>query len=213
MSEYLDQMTQLVVSGDLDSDDPKPRTKMTARAITINALRQLNSERKGQLLRFLYEGGLIGGCRSFDRKTGKPNECSGQVIVDLSTAKLDKARPDSPKPLYLQNAVLNEAVLDGARLQNTSLNNASMRNAKLRSADLSNAVLAGANLSLADLRNASLVAADLRNANLKGAKVAGANFQDAKYNTNTQFPDNINLGIMHECNLEDKSAEKKVCKL
>lgn len=227
MSQYLDQMTSLLTEGDLNEDEPHPRTKNTAQAVTFNALRQLNSERKGQLLRFLYDSRLIGGCRSFDPKTLDPLECNSEAIVDLKTAKFDRAKSDDPnRSLLLRGAILSQAVLNGADLQETSMDKAVMEGAQLVGANLNGATLREANLRGATLIDANFQGADLRGAKLDGAtlltrnltdnaKYNGDHFKNALFDKNTTFPtekfDPIALG-MQSCDLEEikKPAE---CKL
>ena len=81
----------------------------------------------------------------------------------------------------LQRAKLVHAVLNGATLSQANIQGADLANADLNWADLSGSSLAGANL-----RQASLGWA-----NLRGADLSGANLEGARYNANTQWPDNF----------------------
>ena len=98
------------------------------RAQTLTVLRQLDGERKGLLLRFLYESGLIG------KWTGE-GEPQG-ALVDLSKADLSGAN--------LVDAFLSGSDLGGSNLEG----------ANLRRADLEGAILEGANLTDANLTGA-----------------------------------------------------------
>jgi uncharacterized protein YjbI with pentapeptide repeats len=144
LEAYLDQMSQLL----LDKDRPLRRSKegdevrTLARARTLTVLPRLDSERKGSVVRFLYESGLI----TKDRR-----------ILDLSKAELSEAS--------LWRATLNGANLNGAWLTQAYLIDADLREANLSEAALYRAHLNGANLSGANLSNAWL-----RQADLSGAK-------------------------------------------
>jgi uncharacterized protein YjbI with pentapeptide repeats len=110
-------------------------------------LRQLDGERKGLLLRFLYESELI----------GKPTEAEGEE--DQKRATVD-----------LYGASLRGADLNGADLRGADLNGADLRGADLNGADLSIANLYGADLSGADLNGATVTDEQLAQArSLEGA--------------------------------------------
>jgi hypothetical protein len=122
---YLEQMGQLL----LDKDRPLHRStsgdtlRSLARARTLTVLSMLDGDRKGNVVHFLYESGLV---------------TKGQVIVDLTGADLREA--------YLRGAYLREAYLSGADLSQAHLSGADLDLADLKEADLSHADLRGANL-------------------------------------------------------------------
>jgi uncharacterized protein YjbI with pentapeptide repeats len=133
------------------------------RAQTLTILRQLDGERKGLLLQFLYESGLVGTLN----QEGERQE----ALVDLSGANLSGAD--------LSKADLRGADLRGVDLGKADLNRANLYKAYLRGADLSEAWLIIAYLCEADLREAKLsgakpIMADLREADLRWARLAGA---------------------------------------
>jgi hypothetical protein len=124
---YLDQIGQLL----LDKERPLRQAKegdevrTLARARTLTVLARLDGgRRKGSVMQFLYESGLI-------TKEGG--------VVSLKGADLSRAN-------------LNLANLSEADLSETDLNEASLIGADLRRADLRMAFLADANLNIADLR-------------------------------------------------------------
>jgi len=73
-------------------------------------------------------------------------------------------------------ANLASAVLKGAFLEAAVFKNANLRQCKMQNADI---------------RFANFEEADLRGANLKGANAQGAIFTNAKYDSATCFPDNV----------------------
>ena len=102
---------------------PGDETRSVARARTLAALKNLNGPRKGILLQFLYEGGLINNQQSSD-KIQNP-------IIDLSGADLSDA---SLRNTTLRNADLSNANLSGADLSGAVLIDANLNAANLNKA-------------------------------------------------------------------------------
>lgn len=191
MASYLDKMTSLMEQG-LAGNTTR---QAIAKAITLNATRQLDGDRKGQLLNFLYGANLIGGGCNFDSKTLSivKGSCE-QGLIKLSDAKLNETSFERPIPLRgvdLEGATLTGADMPGidlssanmqsARLTNGTLAGAILNNAKLQNAKLEGINLVGAELVDANLSHAYLVNADLRGADLSKANLDGANLKGAKY--------------------------------
>jgi uncharacterized protein YjbI with pentapeptide repeats len=153
------------------------------RAQTLTVLRQLDGERKGLLLQFLYESGLIGKLKKGKRQ---------QALVDLRRADLRRAdlrgadltgadlRGASLSGANLRVANLIGANLPGAFLIGANLPGAFLSRAFLRGAILSRAVLSRAVLSWAVLSRAFLTGAVLRGAVLTGADLTGADLTDTQ---------------------------------
>ncbi len=59
LQQYLDRMTELLLKEKLLSAPPGDEVHAVARARTLTVLRRLDGTRKGLLLRFLFEVGLI----------------------------------------------------------------------------------------------------------------------------------------------------------
>jgi uncharacterized membrane protein len=165
LQAYLDQMSQLLT----DKERPLHRAQLgdnlstLARARTLTVLRRLDGERKGQVLEFLYESGLITRANAILVLSG----------ADLSDAEL--------LGVYLSGADLSEANLMGTLLNRADLSGASLLFADLSGASLLFADLSAANLSGADLSGATggteeqLTAAK----NLKGATMPnGQKYED-----------------------------------
>ena len=171
MKEYIDNISELLLHENLSKSEPESEVGKVARVRTLTVLHRLDNRRKGTLLQFLYEAGLI--------HKDKPS-------VDLQGADLMKA-------------LMREKDLHGAMLAKVQLNGANLRNANLSGADLSDAslgawlevlsldeyeeiddaredrtLLSRANLSGANLRNADLDSADFSRANLSKATLDGA---------------------------------------
>ena len=156
LSGYLDDMSVLVLQYNLPKSKPHDPVRAIAVARTLTAVRDLDGSRKGTLIRYLWEAGLV--------MTPHP-------IVDLNLANLN-------------GSIFNDADLDGAALTKLGLNNAQLRGTQLIHANLSGSALfgsdfAGADLSRADLSGSAPIAADLAGANLAGADLAGADLTGA----------------------------------
>src|SRR5215208_4870138 len=163
LQAYLDQMSSLLLNGELRTSDEDSEVRNLARARTLTVLGGLDQTRKSAVLQFLVEAELV------QRVEGR-----GPII-------------------RLSGANLSGAVLRGyADLGDLSSGSLSRLN-NLSGADLSGANLSKANLRGADLSDANLSPwvyfhglaivgggrTDLSNANLSGADFSGANLSKA----------------------------------
>jgi uncharacterized protein YjbI with pentapeptide repeats len=162
LQAYLDQMSQLMLGGDLlRSSEEDSAVRTLARARTQTVLGQLDSDRKASVVQFLYEADLI--------KAEDPVlNLSGVGLRDANLSQLD-----------LSDANLSGAVLRRADLHGTNLSDAILRGAELNHADLRDATMSGADLSEANLNFANLSGAVLNNADLPHADLSGANMSGA----------------------------------
>ena len=158
LNKYFDTMTDLLLESKLRASEKGSEVRTIARARTLTALRGLDKDRKGELIRFLDEARLI-------EKDG--------VIVSLVDANIQGAnlrmallRGTDFSFASFNNANLRFAILQGSDLKYADLKYANLSNAKLNGANLSRANLSGANLRDADLNEADLSRANLRDANL-----------------------------------------------
>lgn len=172
LETYLDRMTELLLDGGLGQSTEGARVRQVARARTLTTLRRLDGERKGVLLRFLYESELI---------LATPNAVLSLSDADLSRANLTFASLDRAD---LRGAYLNEADLMGAHLKGANL-----IWTYLNSDNLMMAELGGAKLSNANLSGAELTFADLSGADLSGATVTDEQLAQALSLENATMPD------------------------
>jgi len=113
LQAYLDQMSQLMLEGDLLSSNEDSEVRTLARARTQTVLGQLDSDRKARVVQFLYEASLINKERP---------------VLDLSD-------------VGLRGANLSQLDLSGAYLSGADLSDAYLSGAILSDADLSGAIL------------------------------------------------------------------------
>lgn len=161
LDSYFKIMGQLITNSDLLDSKTSIKSKTLARTRTLVALENLDGERKGQILQFLYESNLI-------------NE---KKIVDLNGANFQESE--------LKNIVLRKATINGVYFKNSNLSNSHLENANLTSCDfeksnLSYSSLDNTNLSYTNLTSCKLTNLDLTSANLEGAKLNYADLRGSK---------------------------------
>ena len=163
LREYFDRMSDLLLNYKLASSSAEDPVRDVARTRTLTILRTLagDGERKGSVVRFLYESELINGDTPIVGLNG----------ADLMEANLVRAN--------LQMANLRGAYLRGADLQMAKLQMANFRGTDLRGTDLRGI----------DLLRADLLGADLQSATLDGAGVTVEQLLHARNLDNVTLPD------------------------
>jgi uncharacterized protein YjbI with pentapeptide repeats len=194
LQTYLSSMSDLLLTKHLRESGVNDEVRRVARTITLDVLHRLDGKRRGFVLLFLAESGLI------DREKAiiPLGTLNGLYGADLSGVDLSGIyRPDldqiSIAYSILDRANLAGVYLRGSILEGDQLVGADFTGAHLQDADLVLANLTDAKLTGADLTNAGLIVADLTGADLTGAKLFGAyltranltdaNLQGANYNT------------------------------
>ena len=168
LQAYFDQMSQLMLEGDLrsSSEESSEEARTLARARTQTILTQLDGRRKGSVVQFLSEASLI----------NKERPVVSLSQVDLRGANLTNL---NVKGADLSDADLSEANLSGASLPEADLNSANLPKADVGGAVLSDADLSGAELNDANLRGTLLSGADLSGAELIKADLSDGTLSDA----------------------------------
>jgi hypothetical protein len=183
LQAYLDRLSELLIDQGLHGLKPGSSKHEIAmdviRARTLSALRRLDGDRKGSVIRFLFDSDLI---TRFSLNLTGADLCR----ANLRGATLRKAK--------LSNVNLMGADLRGANLEEIDLAEVNLAYAimgsdtqvklfgealqfqphtNLRGANLTFTNLQSADLSDADLMGADLLGADLRNTNLRNVNLAG----------------------------------------
>jgi uncharacterized protein YjbI with pentapeptide repeats len=164
LQAYIDKISELLLHEHLS--EPKPEYKEVrkiARVQTLTVLPRLDGKRKGSVLRFLYESGLIADKRIIELKGANLRE------TDLTKFNLTGAN--------LAHADLTGANLSGAMLESAVLTGANLSGAVLESAYIAGVNLTKANLEKANLKRAYITYTDLIAANLAQADLTGANLE------------------------------------
>lgn len=182
LQAYIDKMSELLLEKHLRDSQPEDEVRKIAQVRSLTVVRTLDPIRKGSVLQFLYESGLI------DRGTKNILELKGADLkgaslfkaqlhgvnlcrVDLSRADLRMAFLNGSD---LKRVDLSDANLSWAFLNDTDLFKANLSHADLRETNLNGALLNQADLSHAELHRANLYGANLSGADLSGADLSGA---------------------------------------
>lgn len=203
LQAYLDRMADLLLKEKLRTTKSK-EVRNVARIRTLTVLRGLDGKRKGLVIIFLYDAGLIflknnvitlhGADMSYadlsyanlrDVNMSGANLFGADLsYINLSNANLSYAN--------LLNADLYRADLSDANLVNVNkirdvfdafVSNVKVKGPSLLEANLTRANLSDVNFFEADLRGANLTNANLNNAFLGGAKLVDANVSNEQIKT------------------------------
>lgn len=195
---YIDRMSELLVDKNFKNLAKKNTLRnailKVAQTRTLSIARRLNQdgERKGSIVRFLFDAGFINitelglDLKNVDFSLANLVDAN---LVDANLSGVNLSGADLShsilKGAYLRNANLSDANLGRADLSGTKLNNANLRKANLKNADLNCAELIYAKLnkailSRADLRNANLKLSTINNAKLNDANLSGTKLVKAK---------------------------------
>lgn len=190
LKEYFEQLETLIFTQGLLQDEPGTGAIVLARGRTVAAMRELDLERRTQLIAFLQASGLTApkihqdeAIISFSGQNLSEMELRGTDLsdtnftmanlqaVDLSNANLERS--------HLHEAELQDAKLKRADLIDADLSNVNLSHSQFDRANLENATLSYANLKQASLKQANLIDTDLRNANLSQTNLSRANLTSA----------------------------------
>jgi uncharacterized protein YjbI with pentapeptide repeats len=190
LQAYLDQMSQLMLGGNLRDSEEDSEVRTLARARTRTVLARLDGQRKGRVVQFLYEASLI---------------VREHPVVSLSDVRL---RGADLSHLDLSGAYLSGADLSSAYLSSAYLSDADLSGAELIDADLSFASISGANMSGTYLNRANLsetdcIDADLRGADLSEANLSGAFLRDANLRETYLIETDLSDSDLSGANLRD----------
>lgn len=206
LENYYDRMAELLLEHDLRAEsEANEAVRSIARARTLTVLDNLNSVRKGLVLRFLHESNLISGRRP---------------VIDLNRADLSEADLTalSLSGAHLAGTNLSRSKLKGADLSQANLTQANLSGADLMKANLNETVAQETVLSQAMLRDATFISSDLTqayfvnarlsNAVFNRAKLFGANFSQANLR-GTRF-DKARFQSRSSANAKEETQEMKI---
>ena len=187
LQDYLDRMSDLLIGQKLCDPQTSSEARHIARARTLTVLSQLDEERKGRLIQFLYESQLLilgtNNCIPLHNADLSGANLSGfdLIGINLTGADLSKAqlKDTNLSEAQLQGTRLHEADLSGATLRSTNLCNADLSRAKLNGVRLQEAKLLQANLSNAQFAWTVVTKADFSDAIINGIKIEETTFDDA----------------------------------
>ena len=161
LESFLQTMTDLILTHKI-SISPTQQTLAIARARTNIAVNNLNGQRKGQVLQFLYESDLIDINPKLDL-----------LGINLQSASLDEIvlGKSEIKGAYFNLSSIQNGNLDGAILTGCDFSQANLSKSRVRNVDLSYSNLTKAKLKNMDLTSVNFEGANLTGANLEGSKI------------------------------------------
>jgi uncharacterized protein YjbI with pentapeptide repeats len=200
LQHYLDRMTELLLDKGLRNLNDLQQSEARSVAITrtLTVLRSLDGKRKGAVIRFLGDAGLLKGPQPIITLARADLRGADLANVNLEDAELTGANLSSARlaESSMADAVLEEAVLTGADLTHAlllgtiffradlghaNLFRATLTKADFREADLRDSILDQAEMNGADLGDAQLDRASLDEVDLTGANLRGAQLQHARF--------------------------------
>ena len=163
LQSYLDRIADLLLGGKIRK---QKNAQDVARIRTLTVIRGLDKKRKGFILLFLQEAGLIS---------------ARQPIINLAGANLRGAKLAgiTLEGINLSNISFSDADLAESNLRKSNLSESDFTRANLYDADLSDTDLSDSFMSYANLQDAYLVNADLHSTDLTSANLSGAELQGA----------------------------------
>jgi uncharacterized protein YjbI with pentapeptide repeats len=186
LDAYVAKMSALILDRSLLKAEPGSAVRQVARTTTLATVRRLSGSRKGEVVQFLYEAGLL-------RITTRGFFWSAPVInltgADLRGVNLANA---SLSPLRGYNGVALRGDLRGARFDHAELgtvhfSDPSGRGTTLRGASFNGASIHSTWLSGVDLRGASFKGASFFRVNFGRSDLTGAVFDEAFILPETTF--------------------------
>lgn len=183
LQSYIDKMSDLLLHEDLRNDQ-KGEVRRVATLQTLIVLPRLDGKRKGSILLFLYEAGLI----------EKPDPivtlgAAGVHGADLRGCDLSGTPGASLYKSLLSYALFAEADFTGMHLRQVTIEGGFWNNVRFIDADLRESELFLVNMREADFTGADLTDAILVAVDLTGAKVTKEQLDKAKMLQNITWPD------------------------
>lgn len=161
LDSFVNTMTELITKHNLANQNSTLETRIIARTRINLAFSNLNGARKGQVLQFLFESGLIDYSPKINILGGNMKNAILDGIV-LSKSEI--------KGVYFNNATIKE----------TNLNAANFTSCDFTKADLSNSLVTNTNFSYTNLTKSKLKNMDLTSVNFEGANLTKADLRGSK---------------------------------
>jgi uncharacterized protein YjbI with pentapeptide repeats len=158
LQTYIKQLTDLVLDDRLLDSKKGSDVRGVARTLTLAAIRRLDGNRKGEVIRYLADSQLITGRAERDDESNPSTQPPPRISLDGAD---------------LHDADLREAVLVGV----------SFANADLRRARFDRTELTAVDFNHVRLQKASFAGADLGEVDFHKARLDGASFDRAQFGT------------------------------
>ncbi|UJR07448.1 hypothetical protein I4U23_011734 [Adineta vaga] len=186
--EYIDDMKELLLDENFKENSYKSLLHM--RVQTLTALRNLDADRKHDIILFLYENHLI-------RHDKSPNiELHGADLTDVKFGKSSIEICDLTN-ISLPGISAQNIQFDGCLLTQARFNNALMSNAKFHSCQLAYVNFVKTNLTNAQFCDNQLYYANFTNALLTRTSIKGGVFQNVDLINTDLYKSDINDQLLY----------------
>ena len=162
LESFLKVMTELIITNNLHNG-PTPQTIAISRARINIALSNLDGERKGQVLQFLYEANLI-------EKNPPKLSLVGSNLKNILIDEI-KLGESEIRGAYFNNSSIQNANLNGVHMIACDFTGANLSKTLVKNADFSYSIFLKAKLRHMDLTTANFEGCDLSNADLRGSTI------------------------------------------
>ena len=160
-NKYIEKISEYLLTKKLGSANKSQDVSKIARTLTRTTLRQLDTNRKAEVLQFIFELKLI----------------DKSPIISLNGADLKSV---NLKNAFLSGAEIRGAYFQGSDFRNANLTNTNLCGSSLDKTDFRGAILEGTDFSFCFIRNANLEGIDLTHANITGADFSSSNLFKVK---------------------------------
>lgn len=184
LDAFIKIMTELIIKNSLTKKDSSIETRIIARTRINLAFGSLNAERKGQVLQFLFESGLI---------DIKPK-------INLNGSNIKNA--------ILDGIVLSRVEIRGAYMNNSSIKDSNLNESTFTSCDFTNADLSGSLTNNLDLSYTNLTGAKLKNMDLTSINFEGADLTNADLRESNILQSQLD-GIFNKNNIKITKSKIK----
>jgi uncharacterized protein YjbI with pentapeptide repeats len=167
IENYLQKMTDLLTEKSLNRSKAHDPSRVAARSLTGWILARIHHPRRGFILSFLYEAGLL---TTHDPKIVAKN-------INLSQVYLPNTDLNN---INLSGAILVKSNFMWSNLKNSNFSHALINESSFFETDFTNCNFKEANLSGAKMKLCNFTNVDFSNANLRGAVLSMANLTNAK---------------------------------
>jgi hypothetical protein len=181
LDAYYATMGRLMLDRHLISPKPRYEVSEFARTTTLAAVRRLDGARKGEVVKFLYEAGLLATTRTNGRVSSFPIiSLDGADLRGADLRKAELVAPEASPPV--ENSVDLRGDLRGARFDGASLYSVDLSRADLRGASFRRAFLAGVSFAHnKQLGDVSFMQAELNHVSLGASKLTRVVFDGATF--------------------------------
>jgi uncharacterized protein YjbI with pentapeptide repeats len=200
LQSFLDRISDLLLNHNLRGSKPEDEIRNVVRTETFSTLSQLDGNRKGILIQFLYQEGLISTPSTTSDRNNPIIPLDGADLRNISMSGTGVAII-SQKHGSLNAFICNQShtvlliklkqqpMMKGIDLSGIDLKGADLSNSNIRCVYLNNADLENVNLTDTEMFGDNLNNADLSDADLKGTRISNLQLDQVKSLGGARMPD------------------------